>query len=64
MIRYEQITECAPGRDSGRGSDIRMAEFLKEALVRRYGEPWYAEFLSECLRRDPSAIRGPAEERA
>jgi hypothetical protein len=36
------IDECAPGR---------LRDFLREPLIRRYGETWYTKFIEECARR-------------
>lgn len=35
---------CVKGEDEG----VFLAEFLKQPLIRRYGEEWYDEFLSAC----------------
>lgn len=34
---------CRPAEASGRAKGIRAWQFLKEPLVRRFGEEWYAE---------------------
>ena len=43
-LRYESIPECSPALDRGESENIGLAEFLKEPLIRLYGESWYAEF--------------------
>jgi hypothetical protein len=48
FLRYVEIEECAGGRNRGSEEKVRLAEFLKEPLVRCYGEAWYHEFLSAC----------------
>jgi len=45
FLRYVEIEECAGGRTRGRDEKVRLVEFLKEPLIRRYGEAWYNEFL-------------------
>jgi hypothetical protein len=40
-IRYEEISECSPGRARGTKEGIPLFVFLKEALVRRFGMEWY-----------------------
>ncbi len=51
-LRYEQITECKPGRRKGKADSVPLYEYLKEPLVRKYGEAWYENFRRECERRD------------
>lgn len=48
ILRYEQISECQPGREEGKRKEIYLYEFLKEPLVRTYGEAWYQEFSDSC----------------
>lgn len=55
QVRYEKTSECRPARENGRNSHMPLYIFLKEALVRRFGEVWYDAFCHECERRnDPS----------
>lgn len=42
FVRYEEIAECQAGRDKGAAQQIRLLDFLKDALIRRFGEEWYA----------------------
>ncbi len=56
-VRYEKISECSSGRSLGQQSDVPLYEFLKEALIRRFGEAWYDEFRAGCIRRDPMRPR-------
>ena len=51
FIRYQMIDECAPGRRKGETEKIPLREFLREPLVRRYGEAWYRKFIGECRSR-------------
>ncbi len=51
FLRYEQIDECAAGRRRGAGEGVLLSEFLKEPLVRRFGEAWYETFAAECRSR-------------
>ena len=48
FVRYEQIDECRSGRESGRLHDVKLHDFLKEPLIRKYGETWYNKFLARC----------------
>jgi hypothetical protein len=40
-VRYEQISECRPGRMLGTREGVPLFVFLKEALERRFGMKWY-----------------------
>lgn len=48
FIRYEMIEECAPGRRKGELERVPLREFLREPLIRRYGETWYRKFIDSC----------------
>jgi len=48
LVRYEFLTECQPALERGRLEHIALSGFLKDALIRAYGEPWYREFLASC----------------
>jgi hypothetical protein len=54
-IQYEQIDECAPGRERGLLQSVRLHEFLREPLVRKYGEAWYTELLATLDRKRQAA---------
>jgi hypothetical protein len=56
-IRYESIEECLPARKAGANGNIYLHDFIKEALVRKYGEIWYADFLSECEQRSNKNLK-------
>tara|TARA_B100001250_G_C19449452_1_gene635342 strand:+ start:32 stop:628 length:597 start_codon:yes stop_codon:yes gene_type:complete len=45
-VNYEKIKICKPARRCGAKLEIRVYEYLKEPLIRKYGEKWYAELLS------------------
>ncbi len=47
-LRYESISECSPALDRGQIENIELSNFLKDALVRRFGETWYEEFQKAC----------------
>ena len=47
-LRYEQIEECKAGRTRGSREEIRMFKFLKDPLVRKYGEDWYRQLEKYC----------------
>lgn len=46
---YEYIADlCSAACKNGEENGIYLSDFLKTALVRRYGEQWYSEFLKTC----------------
>lgn len=55
FVRYEKIEECEGGRARGRAQQIKLRDFIKDALVRKYGIRWYEAFLRECEARDIDA---------
>ncbi len=48
VLRYEQIAECKAGRAKGEADGTTLVEFLKDPLVRKFGETWYDSFRKEC----------------
>lgn len=42
-MNYEQLKICKPGRECGVSNKLPLYKFLKEPLIRKYGEEWYAE---------------------
>ncbi len=51
IVRYERIDECHAGRVRGKTSAVPLFEFLREPLIRKYGEPWYSRFADLCRQR-------------
>ena len=51
-LRYERIAECKPAVERGKKENVPLYEFLKTALIRRFGEEWYNSFAAECRRID------------
>lgn len=49
---------CNAGCDRGKEEGIWLSYFLKEPLIRRYGEKWYGEFLNVCKRNKRKAKQG------
>jgi len=47
-VRYEQMTECEAGRKNGAQRGVKLHDFLKPALVRKYGAEWYRQFTDYC----------------
>ena len=52
FVRYENIEECEGGRARGKVQQVKLRDFIKEALVRKYGVRWYEAFLRECEGRE------------
>ena len=48
-LYYSRLDECAPAIENGENQNVLMYEFVKEALVRAYGEEWYS-FLDEYIK--------------
>ena len=44
-INYEKIKICKPACECGSKLEIQVHAFLKEPLIRKYGETWYEELL-------------------
>lgn len=42
-VNYEQIDICQPGRECGRSEKLPLFVFLKEPLIRKYGQEWYEQ---------------------
>ncbi|MBT3383565.1 MAG: DUF3109 family protein [Prolixibacteraceae bacterium] len=42
-INYEELDICKPGRACGQSEQLPMYKFLKEPLIKKYGEEWYKE---------------------
>lgn len=42
-VNYQEIDICKPGRECGRGAQLPLYVFLKEPLIRKYGEEWYEQ---------------------
>ena len=47
-LNYEKINLCDPARTYGRQHRIQLDAFLREPLVRKYGEAWYQAFQQAC----------------
>lgn len=42
-VNYQDLEICKPGRECGRANRAKLYQFLKEPLIRKYGEEWYKE---------------------
>ncbi|HEX9006492.1 MAG TPA: DUF3109 family protein [Bacteroidota bacterium] len=50
VLRYEAIEECEGGRQCGHRERTPLFEFLRDSLVRRFGQAWYDRFRRACAR--------------
>ncbi len=53
-INYHKWHICGPARSFGKKQGIRLYEFLKDALVRKYGEEWFSKLKAEIEKKHPS----------
>jgi hypothetical protein len=42
-VNYQQLDICRPGCECGAKTGLPLYKFLKEPLIRMYGEEWYKE---------------------
>lgn len=42
-VNYERLDICKPGRECGSSAKLPLYKFLKEPLIRKYGEDWYKQ---------------------
>jgi hypothetical protein len=42
-VNYQELKICKPGRVCGIGQKLPLYQFLKEPLIRKYGEKWYEQ---------------------
>jgi hypothetical protein len=51
-VNYNRWKICKPACDCGARLEVPLFKFLKEALIRKYGKPWYEELeMIDQLRR-------------
>ena len=41
VLRYERFEECSPAVKKGEEENIKLIDFLKESLTRKYGKEWF-----------------------
>lgn len=46
FLRYVEIEECAGARKRGQAEKVELIRFLKDPLVRRFGDAWYQELVA------------------
>lgn len=42
-VNYQKVDICKPGRQCGKTEKLPLYVFLKEPLIRKYGEEWYEQ---------------------
>lgn len=42
-VNYQELDICKPGRECGKSAKLPLYVFLKEPLIRKYGEEWYEQ---------------------
>jgi hypothetical protein len=47
VVRYEQMPECRPAVALGESMNLKLYEFLKPSLIRKYGEDWYSLLIAK-----------------
>jgi hypothetical protein len=47
VLRFEKFRECDAAEEKGRRENVRLVDFAREALERRYGAKWFEEFRSK-----------------
>lgn len=51
-VNYDRWDICSPACDLGAKLSLPVYKFLKDPLIRKYGEDWYAELENELARRN------------
>ncbi len=47
-ISYHRWKICKAAETLGRAKGVRLYQFLREPLIRRFGEQWYSELVAAC----------------
>jgi hypothetical protein len=42
-VNYQELEICKPGRACGASMQVPLYKFLKEPLIKKYGEEWYEQ---------------------
>ena len=53
-VNYQELDICKPGRECGSSVRLPLYIFLREPLIRKYGEEWYSqlEIAADLLSKD------------
>ncbi|MBG8553740.1 DUF3109 family protein [Hymenobacter guriensis] len=52
-LNYDRWNICSPACSFGANLGVRIYQFLKEPLIRKYGEAWYGELVTEIETNSP-----------
>lgn len=52
VLRYEKFSDCKPAVENGKTFGVRIVEFCKDSLVRKYGESWYNRLI-DSVKNEP-----------
>jgi hypothetical protein len=58
QLRFEYLHECEPAFTKGSREKIPLFKFLKDVMVRAYGQSWYRRFKITCEERSRNSQRG------
>ncbi|MGB9591373.1 MAG: DUF3109 family protein [Candidatus Kryptoniota bacterium] len=47
VLKYHEIIECASAREYGNKQNVVVAEFVKDGLIRAFGNEWYRKLQKE-----------------
>jgi hypothetical protein len=53
ILRYHEISECAPAINKGESEDVNVIDFVRTALIRKYGEEWFDRLARNIPSRKP-----------
>jgi hypothetical protein len=56
ILKYVKIPECRSALEKGKRENVKLYEFLREALIRAFGEDWYARLLDGMKKSNPMEI--------
>ncbi len=56
-VNYHRWDICSPACQLGKSLGVPMYQFLKEALIRKYGAEWYQKLEQEIAMREKEGIR-------
>ena len=60
-VNYHKWHICSPACSLGKELQVPLYKFLKEPLVRKYGEPWYSELVRVIEEVKPPKKKKPAK---
>lgn len=61
-VNYHRWDICSPACGLGKSLGVPLYQFLKDALIRKYGESWYNKLLDEICLREKEGIRNIRKE--